>query len=180
MNFVAPSSPMITSDFSSQPCSVADCRSVDSAGAFPFGCSMKKTYSPSNVSIWEAPRTTSHPNVSPPPVLYSVPKADTFIWQQSLSTPFAVGRSRATFRARFFTASSSVEGRQPVCHVSACSALKLTCANSFIPSSNVLNFFANFISTSPFINFYEWGGFICVPFDINPTLVLLKDDNVFV
>src|SRR5690554_4288836 len=149
MNFVAPSSPMITSDFSSQPCSVADCRSVDSAGAFPFGCSTKKMYSPLNVSIWEAPRTTSHPNVSPPPVLYSVPKADTLILQQSQSTPFAVGRSRATFRARFFTASSSVEGRRPVCHVSACSALKLTCTNSFIPSLKEWNFFANFISTPP-------------------------------
>src|SRR5690606_32034408 len=137
-------------------------------------------YSPLNVSIGEAPRTTSHPNVSPPPVLYSVPKADTFIWQQSQSTPFAVGRSRATFTAKFLTASSSVEGMRPVCHVSACSALKLTFESSFIPSSNVLNFFANFISTSPFINFYEWGGFIRVPFDINPIFILLKYDNVFV
>src|SRR5690606_8160795 len=110
-------------------------------------------YSPLNVSIGEAPRTTSHPNVSPPPVLYSVPKADTFIWQQSQSTPFAVGRSKATFTAKFLTASSSVEGRRPVCHVSACSALKLTCANSFVPSLKLENFFANFISIPPFHQF---------------------------
>src|SRR5690606_41537000 len=135
MNYVASSSPMITSDFSSRPCSVADCRSVDSAGAFPFGCSTKKMYSPLNVSIWEAPRTTSHPNVSPPPVLYSVPKADTLILQQSQSTPFAVGRSIAKFRARFFTSSSSVDGRRPFCHSSDCLSmihmLEISCHYSF-------------------------------------------------
>src|SRR5690554_2825708 len=137
-------------------------------------------YSPLNVSIGEAPRTTSHPNVIPPPVLYSVPKADIFIAHASQSTPFAVGRSRATFTAKFLTASSSVEGRRPVCHVSACSALKLTFESSFIPSLKVLNFLANFILFPPFINPYEWGGFFSVPFDINSVLIFMQNEDVVV